>query len=305
MKTMKTYTSCMRAHVRYYLYEPKVILRVKGVILIHHGFCEHADRYDHFASFLSNRGFVVVVSDFVGHGKSLADFEQGYFGKSNGCEKLVCDMHHLVTIIKKTYTDVPYFMLGVGLGSLLIRKYITQYGDYLEGVVLLGTPSYIRHKFIKKNYLRIMKKIKGPMYKSQNYFNMTQRMYNKKIGLHGNDAEWLTTDKNERHKYLKDPMTHFVYTAQGYYDIFNLIEEVSGQESILRIPQYLSVYIGVGEFDPIAMDKGWLAKQYKNKGIRDVTYHVFEKCRHFLLFEKEKKDIYFNIIDWLNERTYL
>ncbi len=61
MRITETYTSCMHVHVRYHIYQPKVILRVKGIIQIHHGMGEHADRYDHFASFLLNHGFVVVV----------------------------------------------------------------------------------------------------------------------------------------------------------------------------------------------------------------------------------------------------
>ena len=84
MKYTKTYTSSMHTHVRYHVYEPKVVLRIKGIVQIHHGIGEHADRYDHFASFLLNQGFVVVVSDFAGHGKSLIDFEQGFFGTENG-----------------------------------------------------------------------------------------------------------------------------------------------------------------------------------------------------------------------------
>ena len=52
MKYTKTYTSSMHTHVRYHVYEPKVVLRIKGIVQIHHGIGEHADRYDHFASFL-------------------------------------------------------------------------------------------------------------------------------------------------------------------------------------------------------------------------------------------------------------
>ena len=37
MRITETYTSCMHVHVRYHIYQPKVILRVKGVIQIHHG----------------------------------------------------------------------------------------------------------------------------------------------------------------------------------------------------------------------------------------------------------------------------
>ena len=41
MRITETYTSCMHVHVRYHIYQPKVILRVKGVIQIHHGMGEH------------------------------------------------------------------------------------------------------------------------------------------------------------------------------------------------------------------------------------------------------------------------
>ena len=47
MKRSATYVSCMHVHVRYYVYEPKVVLRVKGIVQIHHGLGEHADNYDH------------------------------------------------------------------------------------------------------------------------------------------------------------------------------------------------------------------------------------------------------------------
>ena len=65
MKRTATYTSSMHISIRYYVYEPEVVLRIKGIVQIHHGLGEHADRYEHFASFLAARGFVVVVSDFA------------------------------------------------------------------------------------------------------------------------------------------------------------------------------------------------------------------------------------------------
>lgn len=305
MKRISSYTSCMHTHVRYYVYEPKVVLRIKGVIQVHHGLAEHADRYEHFAAFMLNQGFVVVVSDFAGHGKSLIDFEQGYFGKQSGTDNLVKDMHHLQQIIRRNYPDVPYFMLGVDLGSALIRKYVTLYGDYIEGVILLGTLTKVEFKTLKKAYFYIMKKIKGPLYKPHSYFKSFHQRNNKKIFQSGSDIEWLTSDAQERKKFLKDPMTHFTYTLQGYHDIVNLILEVNSEESIAKIPTYLSVYIGSGEHDPMAKHDQQLVEQYKKQGIADLTYEVFPSKRHALLFEQDKRDVYLHILDWLNERTYL
>lgn len=305
MKSIETYTSTMFVHVRYYIYEPKVVLRVKGVIQIHHGLGEHADRYDHFASYLLNQGFVVVVSDFVGHGKSLIDFEQGYFGNQNGPDNLIKDMHHLQNIIREKYPDVPYFMLGVDLGSIMIRKYVSQYGDFVDGIILLGTLAKVEYRYLKLWYLRFMRHFKGPIYKANHYFQSFHHHNNKKIFQFKTEADWLTSDEAERMKYLNDPMTHFSYTVQGYKDIIESVHEVNSDECISKIPTYLPIYIGVGEFDPLSKGIEKLVEKYKKAQIYDLTFQVFKKKRHALLFEKNKQEIYLDILKWLNDRTYL
>ena len=100
-------------------------------------------------------------------------------------------------------------------------------------------------------------------------------------------------------------MTHFAYTVQGYKDIVDVIKEVNSIEMIKKIPNYLSVYIGAGKNDPLAKGIEKLIDKYKQQGIKDLTYQVFDEMRHSLLFEKEKSVVYQNILDWLEERTYL
>lgn len=305
MKYTNHYVSCMHVHVRYHVYEPKVVLRVKGIVQIHHGLGEHADRYDHFAVFLLNQGFVVVVSDFAGHGTSLIDFEQGYFGAEHGVDNLIKDMHHLQNIIRGKYPDTPYFMLGVDLGSVLIRKYATIYGDFLEGMLLIGTPVEVEHRYVQKVYLNMMRLWKGPLYKAHHYFRSFHSRRNRKVHESKSEVDWLTTDDAERQIFLNDPMTHFSYTVQGYKDIIEVIQEVNSEESVYKIPQYLSIYMGFGECDPMCKNKEKLVNKYKNAQIRDLTVQVFEGMRHALLFEKDKRKVYLEILNWLNERTYL
>ena len=75
MKLTETYTSLTQTHIKFDIYQPNVILRYKGIIQLHHGLCEHSDRYQKFAEYLSHEGFIVVVPDFPGHGKSLYHFD--------------------------------------------------------------------------------------------------------------------------------------------------------------------------------------------------------------------------------------
>ena len=44
-----------------------------GVVQISHGLTDHIDRYDRFARFLAENGYVVCGNDHLGHGKAAAE----------------------------------------------------------------------------------------------------------------------------------------------------------------------------------------------------------------------------------------
>ena len=51
-----------------------------AVLQICHGMIEYIDRYDGFARYMAERGFVVVGNDHLGHGKSVCtDDDLGFF----------------------------------------------------------------------------------------------------------------------------------------------------------------------------------------------------------------------------------
>lgn len=305
MKYIESYTSKTRTSIRYYLYEPKVILRAKGVVQIHHALSDHADRYEHFANFLVSHGFVVVVSDFVGHGKSLIDFEQGYFGPQDGVLNICEDIQKLVMLTKEKYSDVPYFLLGCDIGSNFIMKYMTMYGDYIDGAILLGVSSLVVGYKRKRFILSLISKLKGPESKGFHFFNHFNGLHNEWIENPKSEFDWLTTDEDELEKYMNDPMAHFAYSVQAYNDIIENVVDTNKIETLEKTPKHIAIYIGYGDQDHLSRFSDTVAEKYKNAGMSDVTLVKFKDCRHLLLFEKNKKDIYFNILDWLNERTYL
>ena len=44
---------------------------ISGVLQISHGMIEHVERYEAFAKYLTEKGFVVVGNDHLGHGNSV------------------------------------------------------------------------------------------------------------------------------------------------------------------------------------------------------------------------------------------
>ena len=89
-----------------------------AVLQICHGMIEYIDRYDGFARYMAERGFVVVGNDHLGHGKSVCtDDDLGFFKDKNPGEAsyssyqenvswysiLSCRTQHGVVCYKKIY----------------------------------------------------------------------------------------------------------------------------------------------------------------------------------------------------------
>lgn len=88
--------------------------KTKGVIIFFHNICYHMGLVANTAKFMASNGYTFVGYDQRGHGKS--EGERGYLDDS----KLVMkDANTFIGIIFKTYPNVPVFLMGHGLGSLL------------------------------------------------------------------------------------------------------------------------------------------------------------------------------------------
>ena len=67
-----------------------------GILQMIHGMAEYIDRYDEFARFMVEKGYVVVGHDHLGHGDSVGEKGiYGYFCKKDPATVLVRDAHRL------------------------------------------------------------------------------------------------------------------------------------------------------------------------------------------------------------------
>lgn len=91
-----------------------------AVLQICHGMIEYIDRYDGFARYMAERGFVVVGNDHLGHGKSVCtDDDLGFFKDKNPGETLAKDAHHLTVLIKKCILVFHIILQDTAWGRLL------------------------------------------------------------------------------------------------------------------------------------------------------------------------------------------
>ena len=113
---------------------------VRAIVQLSHGMVEFIDRYKPLAENLAARGILVTGNDHLGHGGSIrtkADY--GYFAEPDGNRAVLDDLHAMTALTKELYPGVPYFLLGHSMGSFYARQYLCEWGNELDGAIIMGT----------------------------------------------------------------------------------------------------------------------------------------------------------------------
>jgi alpha-beta hydrolase superfamily lysophospholipase len=87
---------------------------------------------------LVSAGFTVYGNDHRGHGRTAPSAAHlGDFGKG-GFDLLVKDMVRLSCIAKKENPNVPFILLGHGMGSFASQQHVLEYSREIVGLILSG-----------------------------------------------------------------------------------------------------------------------------------------------------------------------
>lgn len=274
-----------------------------AVLQIVHGMAEHIKRYDGFASYLAEKGFVVIGDDHLGHGRTAKQYgDYGYICEKNPEVVLVRDEHRLKKLIQKEYADLPYFILGHSMGSLIARYYISLYGSGIDGAIIIGSPKYNFWMPIMGKAVINCFKIAGQSKKKSMLLDKVLFATNNKRTDKRTAFDWLNTDEKEVDLYMNDPWCGFIFTVNGFDALIRLAYKNNKSTLLKRIPKDLPVYILGGSEDPICAygsNVEELSKEYHQYEIQDVTAKIYENNRHELLLECDKETVYDEIYKWL------
>jgi alpha-beta hydrolase superfamily lysophospholipase len=279
----------------------------RGVVQIAHGIAEHVERYDAFAAFLAENGFVVVANDHLGHGRTVRDSsELGFFGETGGWELVVGDMHTLHDMTAEHHQGLPYFLFGHSMGSFLSRTYIIRYRTGLDGVILCGTG---QQSPILVNGGKLVSSIEikkhGPAYRSQNLQNMAFGRYNDGFAPARTISDWISRDEAVVDRYNEDPLCGFLPSAGLFRDMMGGISYIQAQKNVNRMKKDLPVYFISGDADPVGENGAGVMRAYKSflkAGMTDVTMKLYHDCRHELLNELNRDEVMEDILVWLESK---
>mgnify|MGYP000351735320 FL=1 len=222
--------------VKGWIYTP--IREPIGVVQIVHGYGEHSRRYLHMILTLNEAGFVVAADDHVGHGKTAYDSDNWSNWGDKGYMTMAEDEQKLRELIKEDYGDLPYFMFGHSMGSMIARLYATKYGEELDGLILCGTSE------IFPEMENIVSELKAeidagngeqvdPDYQNRMFEWMTERIENPNT-----PNDWISKDPDIVADHANDPFNNFtpVPNIQSLYQFAQMIQQILGTEWSEKVP---------------------------------------------------------------------
>jgi alpha-beta hydrolase superfamily lysophospholipase len=105
----------------------------RGVVVLSHGYAEHARRYDHVAQRLGESGLITYALDHRGHGRSGG--KRVYL---RDISEYTDDFHTLVGIATEDHPGFKLVVLGHSMGGGIVFAYGVEHPDDYTAMVLSG-----------------------------------------------------------------------------------------------------------------------------------------------------------------------
>lgn len=295
------FDSCGAGKIHYCRWEPEE--KPVAILQIVHGIAEFVERYDDFANYMTGLGYLVVAEDHMGHGKSIGgNGVQGYF--HGGWFAAVDDTYQLMRDTMNEFPGVPYVLFGHSMGSFMARTILAKYPDSgIAAAIICGTgwqPTFALPVLLK--VVEGICKKTGEQNPNEQLQSMVFGSYNKKVENPRTGYDWLTRDEKIVDAYIADPLCGFTASCGLLRDMMTGIYYIQQKKNLNNMKKHLPVLFIAGEEDPVgAYGKGvkQAADGFKKAGMINVALKLYPGCRHEILNELNKEEVFEDVAKWL------
>lgn len=278
----------------------------KAVVQIVHGIAEFVERYDDFANFLTDHDIAVVGEDHMGHGQSInGDGIQGYF--HGGWFTAIEDTMQLMRDTMEAYPGVPYILFGHSMGSFMARTILCKYpASGIHAAIICGTgwqPSFALPALIK--VVEGICKKTGETNPNETLQGMVFGSYNKKVEHPRTPFDWLTRDAKIVDDYIAHPLCGFTASCGLLREMLKGIHYIQQKNNLAAMNKDLPVFFIAGGDDPVGpYGKGVqkCADTFVSVGMTDVKTKIYPLCRHEILNEINKEEVYEDVLRWIQTK---
>ncbi|WNG87894.1 alpha/beta hydrolase [Mycobacterium sp. ITM-2016-00317] len=249
----------------------------RGVVVLAHGYAEHARRYDHVAARFGEAGLVTYALDHRGHGRSggkrvyLRDMSE-YTG----------DFHTLVQIAATENPGLKLVVLGHSMGGGIVFTYGVEHPDDYDAMVLSG-PAVDAHASVPPARV-LLAKVLGRIAPGLPVENLP--------------ADAVSRDPQVVAAYEEDPMVHHGKLPAGVGRALIGVGETMPQRAAAITAPLLIVH---GDRDALIPVQG-SRKLVDCIGSTDVHLKEYPGLYHEVFNEPEKDTVLDDVTAWIETK---
>lgn len=259
-------------------YQSHVPEKPRAVLIVTHGFSEHAGRYKNFINTFSNE-YAIYVFDLRGHGRS-----DGIRAHVDEFDDFVEDLRLFVDMVAKGHKSKKKFLIAHSMGGQIAVNYLAKYPDNpLAGLITSSANIKVAVpiNFIKR-YLGL----------ALSHIFPTMRL------CHDINTKWISTDPETVRSFERDPLVHPHITVNLARHIFENQDTIMDKACRITLP----VLMLHGGADLICTHEG-TEDFFKNLKSRDKKMKIYDGMYHEIFNELKRETVFSDIRQWLEKRV--
>lgn len=277
---------------------PEENVKLRGIIQFLHGMSEYKERYLPIMQYFAERGFVTIIHDHRGHGKSVRTMNDYGYMYGSGTEGIIDDVCLVNEYVKNMYPELPLILLGHSMGSLVARTFIREYDERVDALVLSGAPCKNGAVDAAIALAKIQEKIYGSRHKGTLLNALAFGGYIAKFKDEKSKFAWVCSDKKVVEEYDRSPLCGFTFTIDGFCVLFNLLKQTYTKDGWNCTKPEMPIYFVGGAEDPcIGGAKNFREEMdfMKTVGYEDVEGVLYPGMRHEVFNEKGQERVFRDI----------
>lgn len=274
-RTERTFDGVGGVRIVYDVWTPDTTPR--GVVVLAHGYGEHARRYDHVAERFGRAGLTMYALDHRGHGRA-----GGKRVRVRHMKEFVADYRTLVQTARKENPGIPLIVLGHSMGGGIAFAYGVQHPGEYDLMVLSG-PAIAAHTGVSK-VKAVLGKAVGSILPD--------------LPIEQIDADAVSRDPQVVADYKADPLVYRGKVPAGIGKALLVVGESMERKAPGITAPILVVH---GEDDQLVSAEG-SRRLVACIGSKDVELKVYPELYHEVFNEPERDQVLDDVTSWIQAR---
>lgn len=279
----------------------------RGILQLVHGMSEHKERYLPFMEYMAKKGYVCVIHDHRGHGKSIRKKQDLGYMYGGGAKALLKDLEVVNREVRNALPQLPLVLFGHSMGSLAVRAFARDHDDCMDMLIVCGSPSKNGARVAGEWIARGESAVFGSRHKSRLIEALSFGGNELQFRKDEKCTSWLCSDREAAEAYKDSQLCGFTFSDDGYLTLFELMKRAYDVKNWRCTKPNMPVLFVSGADDPCMRSVRHFAKSVKDMrsaGYRDVKGKLYPGMRHEILNETDRLKVYRDLAFYIRKKGF-